>query len=305
MTGQAGIIKMRRRFNLGYFLAEGMRSILSHGLMSFAAVCMIVACLLIMGSFSLVAVNADRILGDLESENSFLAYIDESYTEEQCAELQARIESLENVAAVTFITKGEAKAAYLEGREDVELYAELPDEVFRDRFSIHVVDIERFEETVYRVCDLEGIVNHRAETQIAEGFVMVRNIATAIATILVAILVVISWFIIANTTRMAAFNRKDEIAIMKMCGATNSFVRWPFVFEGLILGILGATIAFFAQWGIYSMLETAIFSDGAQTLFVMLPFEEVLWSVLKWFGVAGCVIGAGGSTLAIRKFLRV
>lgn len=296
---------MKRRFDFGYFIAEGVRSIGSHGLMSFAAVCMIVACLLIMGSFALVAVNANRMLGNLESENSFLAYIDETYTTTQCKNLQKQVEALPNVAKVTYITKSEAKAAYLEGREDVELYAELPDEVFRDRYSIHVNDIEQFEQTVNAVTALPGIVNHRAETEIAEGFVMVRNIAAAIATILIAILVVISLFIIANTTRLATFTRREEIAIMKMCGATNSFVRWPFVFEGLILGIAGAVVAFFAQWGVYTLIEVAIANNGAQSLFAFLPFQELLWRVLGWFLLAGCIIGGGGSALAIRKFLQV
>lgn len=183
---------MRRRFNFSYFLSESVRSIRSHGLMSFAAVCMVLACLLIMGSFALVAVNADQMLGDLESENVFLAYIDETYTDAQIEALQSRIEGMDNVAEVTFISKEEAKADYLEGREDSSLYTDLPDEVFRDRFSIHVVDIELFEQTVDQVAALPGIANHRAETEIAEGFVMVRNVATAIATILIVILVVIS-----------------------------------------------------------------------------------------------------------------
>ena len=296
---------MRRRFNFGYFVAEGVRSIGSHGLMSFAAVCTIVACLLIMGCSALLAVNADRMLGDLESENAFLAYIDENYTREQCAELEEKVRALPNVSEVTFITKAEAKAAYLEGREDVELYAELPDEVFRDRFSIHVVDIERFEQTVDQVRSLKGIVHYRAETEIAEGFVMVRNIAAALATILIAILVVISLFIMSNTTRIAAFTRREEIAIMKMCGATNSFVRWPFVIEGLILGLLGALVAFFAQWGIYMLLENAILEHGAQSLIVLVPFRDMLWMVLAFFGAAGCIIGVGGSAGAIRKFLKV
>ena len=296
---------MRRRFNFGYFLSEGARSIRSHGLMSFAAVCMIVACLLIMGSFALIAVNANQMLGDLESENAFLAYVEETYTKEQCDRLQEQIEAIPNVAEVTFITKAEAKENYLAGYEDNELYSSLPDEVFRDRFSIHVVDIEQFEQTVDAVCALEGIVNHRAETEIAEGFVMVRNIAAAIATILIAILVVISLFIIANTTRLATFTRREEIAIMKMCGATNSFVRWPFVFEGLILGITGALIAFFAQWGVYTLIDRAVLEYGAQTLVVVLPFKSMAWQVLGWFVLAGCVIGAGGSAVTIRKFLQV
>lgn len=297
---------MRRRFDLGYFVTEGVRSIGSHGLMSFAAVCTIVACLLIMGSSALLALNADRMLGDLESENSFLAYIDETYTKEQCAALEEKVRALPNVAEVTFITKGEAKDAYLSGGlEDVELYAELPDEVFRDRFSIHVVDIERFEETVNRVRAIPGIVHYRAETEIAEGFVLVRNIAAALATVLIAILVIISLFIMSNTTRIAAFTRREEIGIMKMCGATNSFVRWPFVIEGLILGLLGAVVAFFVQWGIYMLLEQTILEHGAQSLITLVPFRDMRWMVLAFFGVTGCIIGVGGSAGAIRKFLNV
>ena len=92
---------MAKRVSVGYFISEGARSIRTHGLMSFAAVCMIVACLIIMGSFALVAVNADRMLGDLESENSFLAYVEEDYTKPQCDQLQKKIEALPNVAKVT------------------------------------------------------------------------------------------------------------------------------------------------------------------------------------------------------------
>lgn len=296
---------MRRRFNFSYFLSESVRSIRSHGLMSFAAVCMVLACLLIMGSFALVAVNADRMLGDLESENVFLAYIDETYTDAQIEALQSRIEGMDNVAEVTFIPKEEAKADYLEGREDSSLYTDLPDEVFRDRFSIHVVDIELFEQTVDQVAALPGIANHRAETEIAEGFVMVRNVATAIATILIVILVVISLFIIANTTKLATFSRREEIAIMKMCGATNSFVRWPFVFEGLILGLIGALIAFCVEWGIYALVCKAIVDANALSFIAVIPFQNMAWNVLGSFLLAGALIGGVGSALAIRKFLQV
>lgn len=293
-----------KRLNFSYFLKEGVYSIGSHGLMSFAAVCMIVACLLIMGSFSLVAVNAERMLGDLENENVFLAYIEETYGDDQIRQLQERIEKISNVAQVTFISKEEAKAAFLEGR-DSSLYADLPDEVFRDRFSIHVEDIELYQQTVDRVRALPGIGGYRAETEIAEGFVMVRNVATGIATVLIVILVVISLFIIANTTRLATFTRREEIAIMKMCGATNAFIRWPFVVEGLILGISGALIAFFAQWGIYSLLCRAVVEASALSFLTVIPFGNVAKPVLLSFLLAGSIIGAGGSSIAIRRFLQV
>ena len=296
---------MKRRFNLGYFLSEGFHSIFSHGLMSFAAICMIVACLIIMGSFSLVAINADKMLGKAEDENEFLAYIDETYTDTQIAALQSKVERLPNVSSVTFVTKEEAKAVYLEGHEDDGLYVNMPDEVFRDRLSIHVVDLEKFSQTVEQVRALEGVANIRAESKLAEGFVTVRNVATVIAMALIILLAAVSLFIIANTIRLATFARREEIAIMKMCGATNSFVRWPFVFEGLILGLAGAVIAFFIQWGIYAVVYRAVVANGAIGMFPLVTFASIWPSVLGIFALAGALIGGCGSVFAIRKFLQV
>ncbi|MDD6160455.1 MAG: permease-like cell division protein FtsX [Oscillospiraceae bacterium] len=277
----------------------------SHGLMSFAAVCMIVACLIIMGSFALVAVNADNMLGKLESENEFLAYIDEEYNEAQIEALMNRVRNTPNVAEVTFVSREEAKEAYLAGREQDGLYATLPDEVFRDRLAIRVQDLSLFNQTVNAVDRLEGVVKHRAEGEVAEGFVAVRNVATALATILVVILACVSLFIIANTIRLATFARREEIAIMKMCGATNGFVRWPFVVEGLLLGIFGAVIAFFLEWLIYSLVYRAVVQSGVNTLFTVIPFKPILPRILGAFVLGGVLIGAGGSGFAIRRFLRV
>ena len=117
---------MARRFNGKYYLSEGFHSIFTHGFMSFAAVCMIVACLLIMGSFTLLAVNLDHMLGDLEDENLFLAYIDDSYSEEQARALQPKIEAVPNVSQVTFVTRAEALEDFKAGREQNDLMDSLP-----------------------------------------------------------------------------------------------------------------------------------------------------------------------------------
>ncbi|HIR84318.1 MAG TPA: ABC transporter permease, partial [Candidatus Galloscillospira excrementavium] len=237
-----------KHFNFRYFFSEGFHSIFTHGLMSFAAVCMIVACLLIMGSFSLVAVNISEMLGDLERDNEFLAYMDENLTDEEIAAMGEQLAAVSNVSSVTFVTKEEAKEDYVAqyaDDENAQLFYDLPDDVFRDRYRIHVVDIEQFGATVNAVADIVGEENVQAAAEIAQGFVVVRNVATGVALILVLMLVVMSLFIIANTIKLATFTRRDEIAIMKMCGATNSFVRWPFVFEGMILGLTGAVVSFF------------------------------------------------------------
>jgi len=296
-----------KRINIGYFFKEGFLSVFSHGLMSFAAVCMIVACLLIMGSFSLLAMNVDANLKQLEDKNEFLAYIDEAYTDAQIQDLIVRVKAVDNgdAESVKFITKEEAKAAYLEGHEGDGLYANIPDEVFRDRLSIHVIDLERFTETVDAVDALPGVAGHRAEGELAEGFVAVRNAVTALAWVLVAILAAVSLFIIANSIRLSSFTRREEIAIMKMCGATDGFVRGPFIVEGLILGLMGALVAFFLQWAVYGAVCRAIIGSGALTMFELLEFKEI-WNWVLWvFLGAGAAIGAVGSGFAIRRFLQV
>ena len=288
---------MAKKFDIQYYFSEGFHSIFTHGFMSFAAVCMIVACLLIMGSFTLVAVNLDDMLGDLEAENEFLAYVDESYTEEQAKAIQSQIEDIPNVSQVTFVTRAEAMDDFRAGRENNELLADLPDEVLRDRFRIHVQDIKQLKATS------EQVVN--AAYDIAQGFVLVRNIATGVAVVLVAMLAVVSLFIIANTIKLAFFYRREEIAIMKMCGATNSFIRWPFIVEGMLLGLTGALVAFLLQWAVYELVGRAVIQSNGLSLLTILPFQSMIAHILPVFIGAGLFIGVVGSVLAIRKFLKV
>lgn len=298
---------MSRKFDAGYFISEGVHSIFTHGFMSFAAVCMIVACLLIMGSFSLLAVNLDNMLGDLESENEMMVYIDDSLTEEQARALQPTLEAVENVAQMTFVTGTQALEDFKAKQQNTELMSDLPDDTFRDRYRVHVVDIERMAETKAALEQVEGVGkgNVRAAIEIADGFVLVRNIATGVAMILIGILLVISLFIIANTIKLATFYRREEIAIMKMCGATNGFIEWPFVVEGMILGLSGALIAFFAQWGLYQLVAKLAIQGNGLSLVTMLSYSSMAANILAVFCAVGAVIGVGGSLLAIRKFLQV
>ena len=296
---------MARKFDAGYYVSEGFHSIFTHGFMSFAAVCMIVACLLIMGSFSLLAINLDHMLGDLEAENEFLAYIDKTYSEEEARAIQPQIEAIPNVSEVTFVTREEALEDWKEGRADNDLMDSLQPEVLRDRFRIHVADIEQLKETSDAVETVTGVVKVSAAYEIAQGFVLVRNIATGVALVLIGILAIVSLFIIANTIKLATFYRREEIAIMKMCGATNAFIQWPFVVEGLLLGLTGALVAFFAQWGVYQLVSRLIIQGNGLSLVTIVPYTNLIGTILPVFCLTGAVIGVGGSLLAIRKFLQV
>ena len=296
---------MARKFDAGYYFSEGFHSIFTHGLMSFAAVCMIMACLLIMGSFSLLAMNLDHMLGDLEAENEIVAYVDDTYTEEQARGLQTKLESLDNVTGVTFVTRAEALENFRAGRASNQLLEDLPAEVLRDRYHIRMASIEEMGGTVDAVENVTGIANVRAALAIAQGFVLVRNIATSVAMVLVAMLLLVSLFIISNTINLAYFYRKEEIAIMRLCGATNAFIQWPFVVEGLLLGLTGALVAFFAQWGIYTLVAELIVQNDGLSLVTILSYKDLALRILGIFCGSGALIGVCGSLMAIRKFLRV
>ena len=297
---------MSRKFNAGYYVSEGFHSIFTHGFMSFAAVCMIVACLLIMGSFTLLAVNLDNTLGDLENENEMLVYIDDALTQDQARALQPTLAKVENVSKLTFATKESANAEFkAKHKENIALLDQLPDEALRDRYRVHVVDIEQMKQTKAALEQVPGVAWVQAATEIADGFVMVRNIATGVAMVLIGILMVVSLFIIANTIKLATFYRREEIAIMKMCGATDGFIEWPFVVEGMLLGLTGALIAFFAQWGLYQMVAKFAIQGNGLSLVNMISYGSMAPTILSVFCGVGVFIGVVGSLFAIRKFLQV
>ncbi len=299
-----GIIIMKR-YNFGYFLAEGVRGIFIHGFMSFAAVVSTVACLLIMGSFTLVAVNLDASLTNLEQQNEILAYVDETLSEEEARAIQTELENIPNILDCTFVTREQAMEEFVADKEDNSLYQDLPAEILRHRYRIRLENIQDMSETLEQIKATPGIADVNALLEVSSGFLTVRNIIGGVALILIVVLFVISVFIISNTIRLATFARRDEIAIMKMVGATNWFIRWPFIYEGLILGLVGAVIAFFCQWGVYHFIGNAVTSSDALSLFTVIPFENMALTVGEIFLGAGLLVGIGGSLLTIRKFLKV
>ena len=293
------------KHDIGYFAHEGLSNMFSHGFMSFAAVGITVACLLIMGTFTLVAVNANELLRDLEQENEILAYVDDSYTETQAKALQKKLEAVPNVASAVYISKAQAMEDFVAQYPDEDMFQDLDPEILRDRYAIKITDLEQIRQTKEAVQSIPGIARVNAYEEIAGGFITVRNVATVICVALIAILFVVSVFIISNTIKLTTFDRRDEIAIMRMVGATNGFIRWPFVYEGFLFGILGAVIAFFLQWGLYEAVARGVANNDTLQLIHIIPFEQLWVPVAEVFAGAGIVIGVGGSLSAIRKFLQV
>jgi len=277
----------------------------SHGFMSFAAIGTTVACLLIMGTFSLIAVNANENLKELQQQSEILAFVDENYTREQAEALKGTIEKIDNVASCEFITREKAMENYVAKYDDDSIFTDLDPSIFRDRYSIHVADLNKLSETKAAIEDVEGIAKVRADEDISSGFLTLSRVATIVCVSLIAILLIISVFIICNTIKLTTFDRREEIAIMKMVGATDGFIRWPFVYEGLFIGLLGAAVSFFFQWGLYSLIARGIEDSDSMQLISLLSFGKLWPQIAGAFLAAGVLIGVGGSLMAIRKFLRV
>ena len=293
------------RHDFKFFIREGSGNMFSHGFMSFAAIGITVACLLIMGTFTLVAYNANVNLADLQQENAVLAFVDDALTEQEARALQTKIENVNNVADCTFMSRDEAKENYIARYDGDELYGDLPADVFRHRYVIHVTDPDRIMETKEAVDQVAGIAKARADQAVAEGFTTARNVAGIISIALIAILLLVSVFIISNTIKLTTFDRRDEIAIMKMVGATNGFIRWPFVYEGMLLGLFSAVIAFGLQWLLYTAVARGIGTSDTLQILTVVPFVKIWQPVALVFLGAGILVGVGGSLTAIRRFLRV
>lgn len=294
---------------IGYLIKEGFKSIFTHGFMSFASVTIVVACLVIMGSFALIAVNINSLLNDLESQNEVIAYVEETLSENDARALQPQIEYIANIRSCEFVSKDQAMNEWIsqraQGEGDQSAYADLPAGVFRDRYIIYLEDISLMEQTKEELRGITGIAKVNGDLQVAEGFMAVRNVISAVSLVLVVVLVIVSVFIMSNTVKLATLSRRDEIAVMKIVGASNWFIRFPFVVEGVVLGILGGFIAYFLEWGLYNMVANRLMTGLIASLVAMIPFSAVGTVVLLVYLAVGLVVGIFGSSIAIRNYLEV
>ena len=290
---------------LGYLIREGFRSITTHGFMSFATVAIIVACLIIMGSFSLLSLNIDALIKDLENQNEIVAFVDESLEDEAAArDLQRNIEAVNNVSSVEFISRTQAMDSFM-SKYDSTLMEGIDEDVFRHRFVIHLTDIAFMSQTKTDLEAIRGVAKVNAHLDYAQSFVTIRNVVTVVSLVLIVMLVFVSFFIMSNTIKLATFGRREEIAIMKMVGASNGFIRLPFVVEGLVLGMLGGSLAFLAEWGIYNLVTGRVVGSMTGTLLNVLPFRDVALQVFVVYMCISILVGAFGGVNAIKNYLKV
>lgn len=288
-----------------YLIREGFRSIKTHGFMSFASVAIITACLIIIGSITLLSLNIDKLIADLEQQNEIVAFVDESIADEETAKaLESSILAVGNIESAEFVSREEAMQKFMSKYDD-RLMEGIDASVFRHRFVLHLTDISQMAETKKALEAVPGILKVNAQIEYADRFVRVRNIVSVISLVLTAVLSFVSFFIMSNTIKLTTFGRREEIAIMKMVGATNAFIRTPFVIEGLVLGILGGLLGFLLQWLLYTLLNSSLMDTLTGSFVTLVPFKSVMLPLLASFLGIGVLIGVFGGLNAIRNYLKV
>ena len=291
--------------NIGYLLKEGVRGIFLHGFMSFAAVIVTVACLLIVGSFSILVYNVNIMVDDLNKTNEVLVYIDQALPEAEAKQVGTKINLVENVLQSVFVSRKQALDNFIADHQDDIAFNSVAEEDLRHRFVVTLEDNARMEETVNQIQLIEGVANINAPYELAEGFSTLKNVLQVVSFAVIAVLLLVSLLIISNTVKLSMYDRRDEIAIMKMVGATNGFIRLPFVVEGFMLGMVGAGAAFGLEWLLYDLLVKKIAAMDSLQLFQFVPFQQLLVPMICTFGATGLFVGVVGSWTSIRKFMNV
>ena len=291
--------------NIGYLLKEGFKGIFTHGFMSFASVCVTVACLLIVGSFSILSYNLDVMVEELNQTSEVLVYVDSELSDAEARSIGTKINTLDNIMKASFISREEALEDFIEDHEGDSAFSGVQAEDLRHRFVVVLEDNTRMKETDTQLKQIPGVSKTSAAYELAEGFSTIQNVIHIVSIAVIAILLVVSLLIISNTVKLAMYDRKDEIAIMKMVGATNAFIRLPFQVEGFTLGMLGAVLAFGLEWIIYDALTIRIAEVDSLQLFSLVEFQELLIPMVVTFAAAGLFVGIVGSWTSIRKFMNV
>ena len=293
-----------RRF--GYYWKEGFRNIFKHGFMSIAAVLIMVACLLLTGTVTLIAYNIDLSITELQQSNEIVVWIDENLTTREARALGSEFDQIDNIATIEFIDRDEALEDYRQELGDDAYILEdfgSDNNPLRNSFVFTMKDPSLAEDTIAQIEAVEGADDVRADEAVISRLMQIQNVFNIVALAMVVGLAVISIFIISNTVKLAMFARREEISIQKIVGATNWFIRWPFVIEGMVLGLVAGGLAFLAEWGLYTELYNI--AGGVIPYFQMLAFDSIRWLVLGVYCGAGVLFGIGGSVTSIRKFMNV
>ena len=289
--------------NLGYLLREGFRSVWKNRLMAMASVVVLTACILITGLASLVFVNVNYVFEQVAHQNVVVVWIEKDTAEADVQAMGDELKAMSNVSGVDFLSKEEVLERYAKDLGSEELYEALKeDNPMQDSYIVTFYDLSLFEQTLEDIEKLPFTEQINAETQLADQLSQLRNILMIAGAVVVVLLVLVSLFIISNTIKLTVYSRRLEIGIMKAVGATNFFIRLPFVVEGAVIGLLSAGIAYLVTWLAYD--RVMMLFGGKVIGMTLLSFGSMWWIILLAYLAGGVLTGVLGSAISMGRYLK-
>lgn len=300
-----------RASSFRYLVKSGVKNLWNNRMMTIASVGTLIACLLIVGFAVLFSINVDSIVEYMGQQNEIVVFMELDTPEEYMSVMKDDLAEMDGLGTITYISRQQAfedykaklgdKADILDGMEDNHY---LP-----ASFRAKILDPEKVDILMTSIRRMDYVNEVQAPTDLAKTLVSVRKMVNTLGGAVIAALVAVSLVIITNTIRASVFNRRKEINIMKYVGATNSFIRIPFLVEGVLLGVIAAVVAYLAIWGGYTVFLNAMSTESSSWLSSItqhvMPFRQVSGKLMLWFLVAGILTGGLGSTFSMRGHLKV
>lgn len=291
--------------SLKYLTHEGFRNVWVNRLMSLASVTVLMACLIIMGAGIMIYFNINNVVDKVQSQNVVMVYVADDASEDETTQIGTSLKGISNVESCEFVPKEVAFQEQIQSMGgDAALFEGFDEIPLPDVYKVTVKDLSQFENTVSQIKQINKVDSVRENSDLASKLLSLRHAVSIVSVGLVIMLFLVALFIISNTIRITMFSRKLEISIMKAVGATNWFIRWPFMIEGMILGTISGIVSLGVLWGLYAVAEKVF----AQTLsligFSLVPFSEYWWQILLVFVAIGLFTGGFGSLVSMAKYLK-
>lgn len=286
---------------LGYLIKEGFKSVWNNRLMSIASICVLVSCLVLTSSAIIFSQTVSDFVEAVESQNEFRVFLDDDVSSVEAVYIGREIEKVKNVSQITFLPKEDALVDFKEmvGEDTFDYMND--DNPLPDAYIISMDDLSKYRQTVDNVLQIEGVMSADEKTELADKLTSINNLVQTLSMWIVLAFAIISLFIVSNTVRATTHNRRFEISIMKSVGATNTFVRIPFVVEGMTIGFIAAVVSTitlgFLYVGVMDLVNHII-------NFSFVPVTQILPYAAVANLIAGVVIGAMSGFISIGKYLK-
>ncbi len=292
---------------LGYLIGEGFRNVLKNKKSTIASLMIMCATMFVFGIFFLIGENVQGVMKQVEEQQAMQVFINPDATEQEIADMGNKIRSLQYVNQAEYVTKEDAlnivKSWFKDRQELIEPYTK--NNPFKASYVVTLTDLTKINEVYSQVKDLDNIASVRLRDDTINKLIDIANGVRTVSAVILILLILISVFIISNTIKLTVHARRKEISIMKYVGATNGFIRWPFMVEGIIIGVTAALLSVFFLGIAYNYVIGQTVGMVEKIQISLLQFSETFNILIIIYLVLGIGIGTIGSAISMRKYLEV